>query len=66
MTTRRLAEKLDIVPTAVVMYENGKHPIPYDIATRLAEMSGIEAVLLYDDFSGFLAILYHIPLSQKA
>ena len=32
MTTRQLAEKLDIVPSTVVMYENGKHPIPYDVA----------------------------------
>ena len=30
MTTRQLAEKLDIVPSTVAMYENGKHPIPYD------------------------------------
>ena len=35
MTTRQLAEKLDIVPSTVVMYENGKHPIPYDVAITI-------------------------------
>ena len=38
MTTRQLAEKLDIVPSTVVMYENGKHPIPYDVAIKLADV----------------------------
>ena len=38
MTTRQLAEKLDIVPATVVMYENGKHPIPYDVAVKLADI----------------------------
>ena len=35
MTTRQLAEKLDIVPSTVVMHENGKHPTPYDVAIKL-------------------------------
>lgn len=55
MTTRQLAEKLDIVPATIVMYENGKHPIPYDAAIKLADVLGIETILLYDDFSCFLA-----------
>ena len=58
MTTRQLAEKLDIVPSTVVMYENGKHPIPYDAAIKLADVLEIEASLLYDDFSRFLSVLY--------
>ena len=58
MTTRQLAEKLDIVPATVVMYENGKHPIPYDVAVKLADVLEIEASLLYDDFSRFLAVPY--------
>ena len=58
MTTRQLAEKLDVVPATIVMYENGKHPIPYDVAIKLADVLGIEAFLLYDDFSRFLAIPY--------
>ena len=75
MTTRQLAEKLDIVPATVVMYENGKHPIPYDVAVKLADVLEIEASLLYDEFSRFLAAPYTealksvrtaLGLSQKA
>ena len=55
MTTRHIAEKLDIVPATVMMYENGKHPTPYDVAVKLADILEIEASLLYDDFSRFLA-----------
>ena len=75
MTTRQLAEKLDIVPSTVVMYENGKRPIPYDVAIKLADVLEIEASLLYDDFSRFLAVSYTkalksvrtaLGLSQKA
>jgi transcriptional regulator with XRE-family HTH domain len=75
MTTRQLAEKLDIVPSTVLMYENGKHPIPYDVAIKLADVLEIEASLLYDDFSRFLSVPYTkalksvrtaLGLSQKA
>ena len=75
MTTRQLAEKLDIVPSTIVMYENGKHPIPYDVAIKLADVLEIEASLLYDDFSHFLSVPYTealrsvrtaLGLSQKA
>lgn len=75
MTTRQLAEKLDIVPSTVAMYENGKHPIPYNIAIKLADVLEVEASLLYDDFSRFLAVPYTealksvrtaMGLSQKA
>ena len=75
MTTRQLAEKLDIVPSTVVMYENGKHPIPYDVAIKLADVLEIEVSLLYDDFSRFLSVPYTealksvrtaLGLSQKA
>ena len=75
MTTRQLAEKMDIVPSTVVMYENGKHPIPYNVAIKLADVLEIEATLLCDDFSRFLATPYTealknvrtaLGLSQKA
>lgn len=58
-----------------MMYENGKHPIPYDVAVKLADILKIEASLLYDDFSRFLAAPYTealksvrtaLGLSQKA
>ena len=64
MTTRQLAEKLDIVPSTVVMYENGKHPIPYDVAIKLADVLEIEASLLYDDFSHFLSVPYTEALKK--
>ena len=75
MTTRQLAEKLDFAPVTVVMYENGKHPIPYDVAIKLADVLKIETALFYDDFSRFLAVPYTealksvrmaLGLSQKA
>ena len=75
MTTRQLAEKLDIVPSTVAMYENGKHPIPYDVAIKLADVLKIEVSLIYDEFSRFLAAPYTevlksvrtaLGLSQKA
>ena len=75
MTTRQLAEKLDIVPSTVVMYENGKHPIPYDVAIKLADVLKIEVSQIYDEFSRFLAAPYTevlksvrtaLGLSQKA
>ena len=58
MTTRQLAEKLDIVPATVVMYESGKHPIPYDVAIKLADVLNIVAALFFDDCSRFLAVPY--------
>ena len=36
---------MDIVPSTVVMYENGKHPIPYNVAIKLADVLEIEASL---------------------
>ena len=75
MTTRHIAEKLDIVPATVMMYENEKHPTPYDVAVKLADILEIEASLLYDDFSRFLVVPYTevlksvrtaLGLSQKA
>lgn len=66
---------MDIVPSTVVMYENGKHPIPYNVAIKLADVLKIEASLLYDDFSRFLSVPYTealksvrtaLGLSQKA
>ena len=75
LTTRQLAEQIGVVPATIVMYENGKHPIPYDVAIKLADVLEIEASLLYDDFSRFLSVPYTealksvrtaLGLSQKA
>lgn len=40
------------------MYEQNKHPIPFDVANGLAEMLDVKADLLYDDFAVFLATPY--------
>ena len=75
LTTRQLAEQIGVVPATIVMYENGKHPIPYDVAIKLADVLKIEVSLLYDEFSRFLAAPYTevlksvrtaLGLSQKA
>lgn len=47
-----------ITHLTVVMYENGKYPIPYDVAPKLSDVLKIESFLLYDDFSRFLATPY--------
>ncbi len=75
LTTRQLAEQIGVVPATIVMYENGKHPIPYDVAIKLADVLKIEVSLLYDEFSRFLVAPYTealksvrtaLGLSQKA
>lgn len=37
LTTRQLAEKIDVVPATILMYEQNKHPIPLDVANGLAD-----------------------------
>lgn len=32
LTTRQLAEKMDVVPATILMYEQNEYPIPYDVA----------------------------------
>ena len=57
-TTRQLAEKLNIVPATVLGYEQGRFPIPYDIAVLLAEELQISESLLFDDFCVFIGAPY--------
>mgnify|MGYP004636591437 FL=1 len=75
LTTRQLAEKMDVVPATILMYEQNKHPIPYDVANDLASMLEVNAEVLYDDFAVFLAPPYSealkdirmaVEMSQKA
>ena len=54
LTTSKLAEKLNIVPATVLGYEQGRFPIPYDIAVLLAEELQISESLLFDDFCVFI------------
>ena len=58
LTTRQLAEKLNIVPATVLAYEQGRFPIPYEIFVAAAEMLHISEELLFDDFCIFIGAPY--------
>ena len=58
LTTRQLAEELNIVPATVIAYEQGRFPIPYDIAVLSAKVLQISESLLFDDFCVFLGAPY--------
>ena len=58
LTTRQLAEKLNIVPATVLGYEQGRFPIPYEISIAAAETLHISEELLFDDFCVFLGAPY--------
>ena len=58
LTTRQLAEKLNIVPATVLGYEQGHFPIPYEISIAAAEMLQITKELLFDDFCIFISAPY--------
>ena len=58
LTTRQLAEKLNIVPATVLGYEQGRFPIPYEISVAATEMLQIPESLLFDDFCIFISAPY--------
>jgi len=58
LTTRQLAEQIDVVPATILMYEQNKRPIPFDVANGLAAVLDVNADILYDDFAVFLAAPY--------
>ena len=58
LTTRQLAEELNIVPATVIAYEQGRFPIPYDIAVLSAKVLQISESLLFDDFCVFISAPY--------
>ena len=58
LTTRQLAEELNIVPATVIAYELGRFPIPYDIAVLSAKVLQISESLLFDDFCVFISVPY--------
>lgn len=58
LTTRQLAEKLNIVPATVLAYEQGRFPIPYEISVAATEMLQIPESLLFDDFCIFISAPY--------
>ena len=53
-TTRQLADKLKTVPATVLGYEQGKFPIPHDIAVALSEMLKMPRKTIFDDFCLFI------------
>ena len=58
LTTRQLAEKLNIVPATVLGYEQGRFPIPYEISIAAAERLHISEKLLFDNFYIFISAPY--------
>lgn len=64
LTTRQLAEQIDVVPATILMYEQNKHPIPFDVANGLADALDVNADLLYDDFAVFLVTPYSEALKD--
>ena len=58
ITTRQLAEKLNIVPATVLGYEQGRFPIPYEISIAAAETLHISEKLLFDNFCIFISAPY--------
>lgn len=64
LTTRQLAEQIDVVPATILMYERNKHPIPFDVANSLADELDVNADLLYDDFAVFLVTPYSEALKD--
>ena len=58
LTTKQLAERLNIVPATVLGYEQGRFPIPYEISVAVAEMLHISEEPLFDDFCLFISAPY--------
>lgn len=61
-TTRQFAEKLNIAPKTVLGYEQGRFPIPYEIAKSLADIFEVSADLFFDDYCIFIGIPYQEQL----
>lgn len=58
LTTRQLAEKLNIVPATVLAYEQGRFPIPYELSVVATQMLQIPESLLFDDYCVFISVPY--------
>lgn len=58
LTTRQLADKLHIVPATVCGYEQGRFPLPYDIAVAISELLHIPANLIFDEYCSFISFPY--------
>ncbi len=58
LTTRQLADKLRIVPATVCGYEQGRFPLPYDIAVAISEILRISSNLIFDEYCVFIGFPY--------
>ena len=58
LTIRQLADKLHIVPATVCGYEQGRFPLPYDIAVAALEILHIPARLIFDEYCSFIGFPY--------
>ena len=58
------AEQIDVVPATILMYEQNKHPVSFDVANSLADVLDVNADLLYDDFAVFLSASYSETLKD--
>ena len=54
LSSRQLAEKLHIVPATVLGYEQGRFPIPYEIAVALSDTLKMPRKAIFDDFCLFI------------
>lgn len=64
LTTRQLAESVEIVPATLLMYERERFPIPYQTAVSIAEVLEIDENLLFDDFAQFMDYPYNDKLRE--
>lgn len=64
LTTRQLAESVEIVPATLLMYEHEQFPIPYQTAVAMAEVLDIDRNLLFDDFAQFMDYPYNDKLRE--
>lgn len=64
LTTRQLAESVEIVPATLLMYEHEQFPIPYQTAVAMAEVLEIDKNLLFDDFAQFMEYPYNDKLRE--
>ena len=64
LTTRQLADKLHIVPATVCGYEQGRFPLPYDIAVAISEILQIPSNVLFDEYCSFIGFPYNERLQK--
>ena len=64
LSTRQLAEKVGITPATLILYENNKHPVKYNIAVAIAVALGIDHTALLDEYGLFVDYPFHKKLQE--